>query len=96
MDFMISGRLHGCVAALTSYIPTLMLKYNNGPPSHKLEGFSKFVELEHCISKPFFKDMENIWKYLFENSEEIRNKLKKNIPIIQKLALKNFEIFSQN
>lgn len=96
MDFMISGRLHGCVAALTSHIPTLMISYNNGPPSHKLEGFSKFVDLENCISKPLFKDMEHTWKFLFENSEDIRKKLKKHIPIVKKQALKNFEIFSQN
>jgi colanic acid/amylovoran biosynthesis protein len=93
MDFMISGRLHGCVAALTSYIPTLMISYNNGPPSHKLEGFSKFIDLEHYISKPISKDMETTWKCLFENSENIRNTLKKNIPITKKLALENFEIF---
>jgi colanic acid/amylovoran biosynthesis protein len=91
MDFMISGRLHGCVAALTNYIPTLMLTYDNGPPSHKLEGFSEFLELKSYISKPYYGEMKQTWELLLRNELDIRKHLKIKIPFIQKQALKNFE-----
>jgi colanic acid/amylovoran biosynthesis protein len=92
MDFMISGRLHGCVGALTNYIPTLMIKYNNGPPSHKLEGFSEFLELQSYISKPYYEEMKEIWELLLQNNNKIRKHLQNIIPEIKKKALKNFEI----
>lgn len=90
LDFMISGRLHGSVAALTSYIPTLMLKYMNGPECHKLDGFANFINYEDyilevdpsCICKKFDE--------IYNNKNDIVEHLKININNVKKEALNSF------
>lgn len=91
LDYVMSGRLHGCVGALTNYVPTVMIKYDNGPPCHKLEGFAKFINYEHCIAKPTFLDMQNKINFIIRNKDKIKNELLTSINIIQQKSKLSFD-----
>ena len=90
LDYLISGRLHGSIGALTSYVPTIMIKYDNGPPCHKLEGFAKFIKYDSCIAKPIFDDMRNKVNYLVKNKKIIKEELIKNINIVKNNSINSF------
>lgn len=38
-DMLVSGRIHGAVAGLSQYVPTVVIDYGHGPKAHKLRGF---------------------------------------------------------
>jgi len=95
-DMLISGRIHGAVAGLSQYVPTLIIDYGHEPKAHKIEGFAKSVSAEQYIAKPNdAEDMKNkaalCWKYRIEYSEN----LKRQIPKIQELARLNFSTLKE-
>ena len=81
----ISGRLHGSVGSLTENVPTLMIKYDNGPPCHKLDGFMNYIKLNDYICSPNLNDLSNKFNYLIKNYNNLKKELKINL---EKVKLK--------
>jgi len=92
LDFMISGRLHGSVAALTSCIPTLMLKYMNGPECHKLNGFANFINYENYILEINASSICEKFNDIYNNKNNIIDHLKINIDNVKIEALNSFNL----
>ena len=40
-DMLVSGRIHGAVAALSQSVPTVIIDYGHEPKAHKLIGFQR-------------------------------------------------------
>jgi len=90
-DMMISGRVHGAVAALSQKIPTVIIDYGHEPKAHKLKGFAKIYEVEEYIADPSDKnDLISKIEICFNNREEIKNHLEKRVPKVNQLARENF------
>jgi colanic acid/amylovoran biosynthesis protein len=90
-DMMISGRLHGAVAALSQEIPTVIIDYGHEPKAHKLKGIAELCEVREYLVDPNQKD--NLIKKMekcFNNRFEIKKHLEKRIPIVKQLAKENF------
>lgn len=79
----ISGRLHGSVGSLTEEVPTLMIKYGNGPKSHKLNGFMKYLNIEEYICNPKFEDMKKCFIKIILNYDNYKNILKTNLNTVK-------------
>lgn len=84
-DLLIAARLHAAIAGLSTYVPVIGLAY-----SHKMEGVFKQVGMENYVID--IKDLnwsitEKI-KEILKNQKNIKNKLKKGIPKIKKIAEK--------
>jgi len=92
LDFMISGRLHGSVAALTSCIPTIMLKYMNGPKCHKLDGFAEFINYNEYISEVNGSTICKKFDFIYENKNKIIDHLKFNIDKVKMKVLESFNL----
>ena len=92
LDFMISGRLHGSVAALTSYIPTIMLKYMNGPECHKLNGFADFINYTEYILEVNGISICKKFDFIYKNKNKIIDHLKFNIDKVKIKALESFNL----
>ena len=90
-DMMISGRVHGAVAALSQKIPTVIINYGHEPKAHKLKGFAKIYEVEEYIADPSDKnDLISKIEICFNNREEIKSHLEKRVPKVNQLARENF------
>ena len=84
---MISGRVHGAVAALSQKIPTVIINYGHEPKAHKLKGFAKIYEVEEYIADPSDKnDLISKIEICFNNREEIKSHLEKRVPKVNQLA----------
>ena len=51
-DMVVSGRLHGAVAGLSQYVPTVIIDYGHEPKAHKLKGFAAQVGISHLVADP--------------------------------------------
>lgn len=96
LDMLISGRLHGAVAGISQCIPTVIMDYGHEPKAHKLRGFAELVELDEYVVSPLesvtiIKIIEKCWK----NKEEIEQRLRKKIPVVQQDARKNFDVIKE-
>jgi colanic acid/amylovoran biosynthesis protein len=95
-DMVVSGRLHGAVAGLSQFIPTVMLDYGHEPKAHKTRGFAKLLGVEDYVADP--SDPKEIVKKIrscWEDREEIEKNLKKEVPKVQSLARENFELLKK-
>ena len=92
LDLHISGRLHAGVAALSQYVPTVLLAYG-----HKHLGFAKMVGTERYVWQPSMgpKGLLSIVREIWEEKENVTNELKKRIPVIKKLAELNVKILRE-
>lgn len=95
-DMLISGRLHGAVAGLSQYIPTLVIDYGHEPKAHKLKGFLELLELESYLCQPNSLDQlveltDNLWNSRNNMKLYLQNKIQQ----LQKRALLNFEIIKK-
>lgn len=93
LDMLISGRVHGAVAGLSQFVPTVIIDYGHEPKAHKLQGFAKVVGMEKMLVDPqnellLLKKVN----YCFENLDEIKEELKVSIPKVQELARNNFKL----
>lgn len=92
-DMLISGRIHGAIAALSQDIPTVVIDYGHEPKAHKLLGFTKLLGIEEYLADPFHSSdmidkIAKCWKF----KDEIRVKLKSRIPEVRNLARQNFDM----
>jgi colanic acid/amylovoran biosynthesis protein len=92
-DMFISGRVHGFVAAVSQFVPTVLITRGFGPVSHRNIGFARSVGLEDYIADPkSIDDMISKINLCWSNLSTIREKLKKTIPTVQQTARSGFDI----
>jgi colanic acid/amylovoran biosynthesis protein len=91
-ELLISGRIHGAIAALSQNIPTVILDYGHEPKAHKLRGFAKLFKVERYLADPSKEnDMVNKFQMCWKSRSLIKESLRKTNPKVQKLATMNFE-----
>jgi len=86
-DMLITGRVHGAMAALSQSVPTIIIDYATGPKAHKVKGFAQLFDMEDYICDPLSSDdmIEKI-KTCLEKKEIICSKLRKKNQILSALA----------
>jgi colanic acid/amylovoran biosynthesis protein len=95
-DMFISGRVHGFVASVSQFVPTVLITRGFGPVSHRNIGFAKSVGLEEYIADPrSIEDMINKINLCWNNLDGLKNILKKSIPKVQETARKGFDILKK-
>ncbi len=85
-----SFRMHGAIAGIDSYIPTLLVSY-----SHKADGlFAKIGMLEYIVhnDKKFIVSFKSRLKQLIINAPDICAHLKRKLPSVRKQAAINKDI----
>ena len=78
LTMLISGRVHGAVAGLEQYVPTLAFDYKNGPLAHKTYGFFAVMGMEDCVIPREDFDFIKYFERTYSRLEEIRARLKAN------------------
>ena len=59
LSMLVSGRIHGAVAALSQSVPTVIIDYGHEPKAHKLIGFAKVVGVQDFVADPcVFSDLK--------------------------------------
>ena len=92
-DMLITGRVHGAIAALSQSIPTVIIDYVTGPKAHKVKGFAQLFDMEEYICNPLSSaDMIEKIKICFKNKEIICVKLIEKNHILSALAKENFNL----
>lgn len=87
LDMLISGRIHGFVAGVSQFVPTVILNRGHGPVSKRNLGFAKSVGFENFLcdprdSKVIIEKIDECWT----NRDYLRKKLKQKIPQVQNTA----------
>lgn len=76
LDMLISGRVHGAVAGLEQFVPTIAFDYKNGPLAHKMYGFFEVFGMEDCVIPrddfSFMEYFDKVYDHLEEYSERLR------------------------
>ncbi|WP_066309705.1 polysaccharide pyruvyl transferase family protein [Bacillus sp. FJAT-29814] len=86
MDFFIGGRMHACIAAISSFVPTVPIAY-----SRKFHGIWNDLGAGDAVADPKVYDNKQIIRIIkdnFENRDKLKNTLSDNI----KTAIKKFNI----
>lgn len=92
-DMFISGRVHGFAASVSQYVPTVLITRGFGPVSHRNIGFAKSAGLQDYIADPrSVADMISKIDLCWKNMDELREKLRKTIPLVQQTARDGFDI----
>jgi len=92
-DMLVSGRIHGAVAALSQHVPTVIIDYGHEPKAHKLRGFAMNTGTENYVADPIHaKDVIDKIRACWESRHAIRMQLEKRIPEVRNLAQQNFQI----
>lgn len=81
-DFFIGSRMHACIAAISTIVPTAPIAY-----SRKFIGIWDKLDLGKCVADPRNQSEEKIIKSIlntFNNREEIKRILDKKIPLLKK------------
>lgn len=92
-DMFVSGRVHAAVAALSQFVPTVIIDYGHEPKAHKLKGFAEVANAIEYVAAPdetngIIDKMMKCW-----NEREIYHiNLKNHIPKVKALAKKNFDL----
>lgn len=91
-DMFVTGRIHGFVAAVSQFVPTVIINRGFGRKSHRNIGFAKSVGLEAYIGEPhssadLISKIDSCWN----NLEELRETLHVKIPEVQKEARRCFD-----
>ena len=83
------SRMHATIAAISQCIPTVGLAY-----SKKFAGVYETVGIDDCVVD--LRDMDNDKvlgrvKVLYEKSEDIKQRLEKNIPVAKQKVFQLFD-----
>jgi len=93
LDMLISGRIHGAVAGMSQYIPTVIIDYGHEPKAHKLLGFAEVAGMSDFIVDPKEKDvLKDKVDFCFQNLDEIKKMLKNRMPKVKSMAKDNFRL----
>lgn len=95
-DMFITGRVHGFVASVSQFVPTVLITRGFGPVSHRNIGFARSVGLEDYIADPRNVNLmiEKI-DTCFNNLPAIRKILEEHIPDVQATARAGFDVLSE-
>lgn len=92
-DVLISGRMHGAVAGLSQFIPTIILDYGHEPKAHKLRGFAEMCKIQDYIADPNdASDILEKTRICIENTRLVDLALKESIPEVKWSGIKQFEV----
>ncbi|WP_129677247.1 polysaccharide pyruvyl transferase family protein [Candidatus Chloroploca sp. Khr17] len=85
-DFFVGARMHACIAAISSLVPTVPVSY-----SHKFEGVLQQLGLENTICSPKRQSgtgemLKHVWSQ-YENRELLHNQLVRAVPDAKSRAL---------
>lgn len=95
-DMMISGRIHGAVAALSQNIPTMIIDYGHEPKAHKLKGFAQLAGVEEFICNPASsQDMIEKFNNCWTTRDDVKNHLEKRMPEVKMKAKENFKLLKK-
>lgn len=95
-DLVVSGRIHGAIAAISQCVPTVLVEYGNGPPAHKVRGFAKLVGLEDFVAVPTdAKQMIEVVERCWADREKIMGHLAKRIPQVMSEVERNFVLLEE-
>lgn len=92
-DMMITGRVHASVAAISQYVPTVFLTYEQKwMPSTKMYGFSSLAGVEEFVCEPadeigITEKVDDCYYHL----SEIKSRLEINIPVVKQRARNAFD-----
>jgi len=95
-DMLVSGRIHGAVAGLSQYIPTVMIDYGHEPKAHKIKGFAQVAGATPWVADPgktgdLISKIDHCWNH----RDEIRNHLIEHIPGVKAMARNNFTLIKE-
>lgn len=95
-DMLISGRIHGAVAGMSQFVPTVVIDYGHEPKAHKLKGFAQEAKMLKLVGEPDIKDdlLAKI-EDCFNNLNQVKTELLTSIPEVQNKARRNFELLKQ-
>lgn len=85
VDFFVGARMHSCIAALSSCVPTIAVSY-----SHKFEGILELLESAELVCNPQTMSLEEMIERVescYNTRYEIRKKLQRLMPSIKDKAL---------
>lgn len=92
-DMLVSGRIHGAIAALSQAVPTVIIDYGHEPKAHKLIGFAKLLGEDKFIADPTLSDiLINKIKLCWEENGEYSKRLTKKLTNIKSLAKSQFKL----
>lgn len=91
LDMLVSGRIHGAVAGLSQYVPTVIVDYGHPPKAHKLKGFALEAGSEDYIADPAVeRDIIKKIKAAWDNRVSYRQELINQIPTAKSKAVQSF------
>lgn len=94
LDLLISGKLHGAVAGMEQFVPTLPIDFQNGPIAHKMQGMFSMIGMADYIVPRGERDFIPYYEKLRGDSGKVRARLKENIPAVQERARDAFEMLT--
>lgn len=93
LDMLVTGRVHGFVAGVSSNVPTVLINRGFGPISHRNIGFARAVGLEEYIADPHsVDDMKKKLEKCYVNRTFLRENLLEKMPHIQLKAHNAFDV----
>lgn len=92
-DFIVSGRVHAAVAALSQNVPTVMIDYGDEFETHKTKGFAQVAGIEDFVCNPHdLKDMISKISNCYQKLNQIKSHLTLKNPKINSQIKQNFSI----
>lgn len=97
-DFIVSGRIHAAVAALSQNVPAVIIDYGHEPKAHKIQGFAQVAGVEGFVCNPHDLDdmifkicncyhkLSEIRSYLALQNVEIKNQIKQHFKLLKTLT----------
>lgn len=86
-DMLVTGRIHGFVAGVSQYVPSVVINRGNSPKSLRNLGFTRSVGFEDYLVHPSdLKEMKSKISDCFENREQLKRILEKRIPEVKARA----------
>lgn len=90
-DMLVSGRVHAAVAALSQFVPTVIIDYGHEPKAHKLVGFAAVAGVTEYVADPSNgNDLSDKIETCWAHRQDIRAHLERHIPKVNQLARQNF------
>ncbi|WP_312287050.1 polysaccharide pyruvyl transferase family protein [Terrisporobacter sp.] len=90
MDMMITGRVHASVAAISQNVPTVFIPYTDSMKSTKILGFATLAGVQEYVASET-DDIKRAIERCYNNRNEIRTILEKNIPKVKDTAKSTFD-----
>lgn len=95
-EMLVSGRIHGAVAGLSQYVPTVIIDYGHEPKAHKLKGFAIEAGAEEYVADPTVNnDLISKIDKCWTNKDKCQADLLLQIPRTKEKAKNNFRLIKE-